>query len=68
MGSSRFLFICLYVWLEKYFSRGDYVSRECLEQRNGGTALLVTAEDVHGTGATAEKGDKKGQPFVGASS
>jgi dolichol-phosphate mannosyltransferase len=25
MGS-RYLFICLYVWLEKYFSRGDYVS------------------------------------------
>src|SRR5271165_1247623 len=24
MGS-RYLFICLYVWLEKYFSRGDYV-------------------------------------------
>jgi dolichol-phosphate mannosyltransferase len=25
MGS-RYLFICLYVWLEKYFSRGDYRS------------------------------------------
>jgi dolichol-phosphate mannosyltransferase len=25
MGS-RYLFICLYVWLEKYFSRGDYKS------------------------------------------
>ena len=23
MGSG-YLFICLYVWLEKYFSRGDY--------------------------------------------
>jgi dolichol-phosphate mannosyltransferase len=23
MGS-RYLFICLYVWLEKYLSRGDY--------------------------------------------
>jgi len=23
MGS-RYLFICLYVWLEKYFSAGDY--------------------------------------------
>jgi hypothetical protein len=22
--SGRYLFICLYVWLEKYFSRGDY--------------------------------------------
>jgi dolichol-phosphate mannosyltransferase len=27
MGS-RYLFICLYVWLEKYFSRGDYLKNE----------------------------------------
>jgi dolichol-phosphate mannosyltransferase len=27
MGS-RYLFICLYVWLEKYFSRGDYRRHE----------------------------------------
>ena len=27
MGS-RYLFICLYVWLEKYFSRGDYKKNE----------------------------------------
>jgi dolichol-phosphate mannosyltransferase len=27
MGS-RYLFICLYVWLEKYFSRGDYKKDE----------------------------------------
>lgn len=26
MGS-RYLFICLYVWMEKYFSRGDYVKK-----------------------------------------
>jgi dolichol-phosphate mannosyltransferase len=26
MGS-RYLFICMYVWLEKYFSRGDYRKR-----------------------------------------
>ena len=26
MGS-RYLFICLYVWMEKYFSRGDYKKR-----------------------------------------
>jgi dolichol-phosphate mannosyltransferase len=26
MGS-RYLFICLYVWLEKYFSKGDYAKR-----------------------------------------
>ena len=27
MGS-RYLFICLYVWLEKYFSRGDYKAKK----------------------------------------
>jgi len=27
MGS-RYLFIALYCWLEKYFSRGDYVKKE----------------------------------------
>jgi dolichol-phosphate mannosyltransferase len=26
MGS-RYLFICLYVWLEKFFSRGDYIKK-----------------------------------------
>ena len=26
MGS-RYFFICAYVWLEKYFSRGDYRKR-----------------------------------------
>jgi dolichol-phosphate mannosyltransferase len=26
MGS-RYLFICMYMWLEKYFSRGDYKRR-----------------------------------------
>jgi dolichol-phosphate mannosyltransferase len=28
MGS-RYLFICLYIWLEKYFSRGDYNKKIC---------------------------------------
>jgi dolichol-phosphate mannosyltransferase len=32
MGS-RYLFICLYVWLEKYFSRGDYRRKD----RSGNT-------------------------------
>ena len=27
MGS-RYFFICMYVWLEKYFSRGDYVRKD----------------------------------------
>ena len=33
MGS-RYLFICLYMWLEKYFSRGDYKKREQPVSRN----------------------------------
>jgi dolichol-phosphate mannosyltransferase len=36
MGS-RYLFICLYLWLEKYFSRGDYkksIFRQQIERRN----------------------------------
>jgi dolichol-phosphate mannosyltransferase len=28
MGS-RYLFVCLYVWLEKYFSRSDYRKTRC---------------------------------------
>lgn len=42
MGS-RYLFICLYVWLEKYFSRGDYrkqpeqvESREATDPQHAG--------------------------------
>ncbi len=31
MGS-RYLFICLYVWLEKYFSRGDYAKHSPHEE------------------------------------
>ena len=34
MGS-RYLFICLYVWLEKYFSRGDYRKNEARTEPNG---------------------------------
>lgn len=30
MGS-RYIFICLYVWLEKYFSRGDYRKQSSME-------------------------------------
>lgn len=39
MGS-RYLFIILYVWLEKYFSRGDYVKPATTE---GGTRTLRDA-------------------------
>jgi len=47
MGS-RYLFICAYVWLEKYFSRGDYRKREreavlmpTIEPRSEPGAVLV---------------------------
>ena len=33
MGS-RYLFICLYVWLEKFFSRGDYVKPDISAEKN----------------------------------
>jgi dolichol-phosphate mannosyltransferase len=34
MGS-RYLFICLYVWLEKFFSRGDYVKPDTSTETSG---------------------------------
>jgi dolichol-phosphate mannosyltransferase len=40
MGS-RYLFICLYVWLEKYFSRGDYQNPT---GRAGAQNAVVTEE------------------------
>lgn len=36
MGS-RYFFICMYVWLEKYFSRGDY-RRHAMDNENHATA------------------------------
>jgi len=35
MGS-RYLFICLYVWLEKFFSRGDYVKPDTSTEKPQG--------------------------------
>ncbi len=37
MGS-RYLFICLYLWLEKYFSRGDYAKRSPAQEETRPTA------------------------------
>lgn len=34
MGS-RYLFICLYIWLEKYFSRGDYMRTDAHAPHSG---------------------------------
>jgi dolichol-phosphate mannosyltransferase len=36
MGS-RYFFICAYLWLEKYFSRGDY-RRDLVEQSQSGAS------------------------------
>jgi len=38
MGS-RYLFICLYVWLEKYFSRGDYMRPAPQQTEESGSAI-----------------------------
>ncbi len=38
MGS-RYLFICLYIWLEKYFSRGDYRKPELPQESRQNPAL-----------------------------
>lgn len=56
MGS-RYLFICLYVWLEKYFSRGDY-QKERLQTKLV-EAVPVAALDQHKTtiAATPSGGD-----------
>jgi dolichol-phosphate mannosyltransferase len=40
MGS-RYLFICMYVWLEKYFSRGDY-----MKANEPGTDLKPRTEEM----------------------
>ena len=42
MGS-RYLFICLYVWLEKYFSRGDYRRPVASEASTPASTQMTTA-------------------------
>jgi dolichol-phosphate mannosyltransferase len=44
MGS-RYLFICLYVWLEKYFSRGDY-KRAPLPEASAGDVSAQSAQKI----------------------
>lgn len=50
MGS-RYLFICLYVWLEKYFSRGDYK-----KPRISPASEVATADVAHGAQANSAGG------------
>jgi dolichol-phosphate mannosyltransferase len=40
MGS-RYLFICLYVWLEKFFSRGDYAKPASVFAQTSGSKVAV---------------------------
>ncbi|MBV8552068.1 MAG: glycosyltransferase family 2 protein [Acidobacteriaceae bacterium] len=49
MGS-RYLFICLYCWLEKYFSRGDYRKPRVSESQP------AAIETVHGASANSSTG------------
>ena len=66
MGS-RYRFICLYVWLEKYFSRGDYRKRVPLDQKTGGASLLLADRDVqHCISAARQQGNERGQPSSAA--
>jgi dolichol-phosphate mannosyltransferase len=46
MGS-RYLFICLYVWLEKYFSRGDYHKPASLSTARATAVQGTASPDVH---------------------
>lgn len=52
MGS-RYLFIILYCWLEKYFSRGDY-RKKSAQQTTGAQARSGLAEGKQSTGTTTE--------------
>ena len=62
MGS-RYLFICLYIWLEKYFSRGDYRKRTYLDQAREGDASLLPTDGCLGRAGVAmmQRGDESGQ-------
>lgn len=45
MGS-RYLFICLYIWLEKYFSRGDYRRPQLVAEARAASSSAETASNV----------------------
>lgn len=58
MGS-RYLFICLYIWLEKYFSRGDYMraplKSEEVEEDAGQPPVDVSTSEPVAESATADE-------------
>jgi dolichol-phosphate mannosyltransferase len=43
MGS-RYLFICLYVWLEKFFSRGDYLKSDAPPEKKPEATTEISEE------------------------
>lgn len=55
MGS-RYLFICLYIWLEKYFSRGDY--------RHVPAAAAQSATRERADGSAAAPSDERPQKVI----
>ncbi len=46
MGS-RYLFICLYVWLEKFFSRGDYKKVPPVDPESRRASVPASDEKIH---------------------
>ena len=54
MGS-RYLFICMYLWLEKYFSRGDYMRQDPMTLPDTPLAQSVDPQPEPG-GETESKG------------
>ena len=49
MGS-RYLFICLYVWLEKHFSQGDYRKQVQIADQEETTPKTAGPSDNHQNG------------------
>jgi len=59
MGS-RYLFICLYVWLEKHFARGDYNKAESVSLLAGSNANAPSPGGVQGACLSRPKNDVAG--------
>lgn len=55
MGS-RYLFICLYVWLEKYFSQGDYCKPSVLLNEDAASSQMLSTPAAGSEGLTKSGG------------
>lgn len=60
MGS-RYLFITLYCWLEKHFSRGDYWKQRAPDGRAETAAAYDTRREHNGVVTTLASADERGQ-------